>query len=154
MASAVIEIDGDEVHEGNEGGQGAVIEIDGDEVHDGNEGGQGGQGDETLRPPQLDVVIVDSESDTESHEVQVLSKRMRRRRSWVAGYQLGVSPKEYRRLKRMHAPRLLFFLMHALMLCHSSIPRIGWLRWRRTNRNNGTSTKRQIKKTHPETRPA
>ena len=69
-----------------------------------------------------DVVTVDSESDTESHEVQVLSKRMRRRRSWVAGSQLGVSPKEYRRLKRMHAPRLLLFLMHALMLCHGCIP--------------------------------
>ena len=64
---------------------------------------------------------VDSESDNDS-EVQVLYKSMRRRRSWVAGSQLGVSPKEYRRLKRMHAPRLLFFLMHALMVCHGRIP--------------------------------
>ena len=103
MASAMIEIDCEKLNEM------AIHIVD----------------DEPEKEPKMNemaIHIADSESDTESHEVQVLPKKMRQRRSWVAGCQLGVSPREYRRLKRMHAPRLLLFLMRALMLCHGCIP--------------------------------
>ena len=75
---------------------------------------------------QCCVVVHDSDSDIEclddSPAVLPLPKKMRRRRSCIAGCELGVSPKEYRRLKRMHAPRLLLFLMHALIICNDGIP--------------------------------
>ena len=61
-------------------------------------------------------------SDSDDEGVNRAPRTLRRRRSWVAATHLGISPKEFRRLKRSGAPGLLFFLIHGLRLVHGSIP--------------------------------
>ena len=69
------------------------------------------------------VLIEISDSDDDCIMRSTLPKRLCRRRSAVAAEQLGISSKEFRRLKRTRAPKRLLFLMHALKLHHGNIPR-------------------------------
>ena len=93
------------------------------------------QGDDFHRFQDNDVISVDSggvngecveiSSGSSSDEDMSTIRTMRSRRSHVASSKVGISPTEYRRMKRWGCPVQFFVVLHLLQLLNG-VPRLKW----------------------------
>ena len=76
---------------------------------------------DTWRQPVASVHYIEIESDSDD-DLPPLKVQVVRRRSFLAAYLLGISPREYRTLKRHKAPRNFLTILH----CHHL--ESGWIK--------------------------